>query len=214
MIELCIFDLDGTLIDSAPDLEVSANTALEHFGLPKRSLSQIKEGMGKGINHLLKTSIPKEKYTQQLFDDIKKMYVGHYVEHCTDNTIVYDGVLDMLHELQRKGIKMAILTNKPHSFLDKIITELFCGIKFDVVIGQGEYPSKPNPAAVFFILNELGVSSDKSIFIGDSSVDIRTGINSKMRTVGVSWGYRDVDVLKKAGADYIINTAGELLDLF
>jgi len=212
-IKLCIFDLDGTLIDSAPDLMASMNYTLAHFGLPPRTLEQIKASMGKGVGILLKTSIPPEDYTEQLFNDVKAMYIGHYTLHCTDNTIVYDGVYDMLRSLQKQNVMLAIVTNKPGIFLEKILIDLFGDIKFNRAIGQGEYPHKPDPAAVFDIMNELGVTQEQCAYIGDSDVDIQTGINAGVLTIGVSWGYRSVQHLKDAGAEYIAHTAAQLLDI-
>jgi phosphoglycolate phosphatase len=212
-IKLCIFDLDGTLIDSAPDLLVSANYTLAQFGLPPRTLEQIQASMGKGVGNLLKTSIPPEDLTDQLFEDVKAMYMDHYASHCTDNTIVYDGVYDMLRELQGQDISMAIVTNKPGIYLEKILADLFGDIKFCRAIGQGEYPHKPDPTAVFDIMKDLGVTRDQCVYAGDSDVDIQTGINAGVLTVGVSWGYRSVEHLKEAGAEHIIDTASQLLDM-
>ena len=215
MIKLCIFDLDGTLIDSAPDLEASANFALKHYGLPQRSLAQIKSNMGKGVNHLLKVSIPKEKHSEQLLSDIKAMYVEHYANHCTDFTIVYEGVLDMLRILQQRGVMLSIFTNKPHSFLSKIIVDMFDGIEFTHVIGQGQgkYPDKPDPSAVFAIMKELNITPEECIYVGDTEVDIQTGANAGIQTIGVSWGYRSAKELEEAGAEPVIDRAAQLIDL-
>jgi len=213
MIKLCIFDLDGTLIDSAPDLLFSVNYTLAKYGLPPRTLAQIKDSLGKGVDNLLKTSIPPEEYTDQMFSDIKALYTKHYGIHCTDNTIVYDGVYDMLYMMRRQGVALAILTNKPSIYLDKILADLFEGIEFRCVIGQGVYPRKPDPASVFAIIDDVGCKRDECIYIGDTGVDIQTGINAGVLTIGVSWGYRSVQHLKEAGAEHIIDTVSELMDM-
>jgi phosphoglycolate phosphatase len=212
-IKLCIFDLDGTLIDSAPDLMVSANYTLGHFGLPPRTLEQIQASMGKGVGNLLKTSIPPEEYTDQLFDEVKTMYMDHYALHCTDNTIVYDGIYDMLLALQKQEIKLAIVTIKTGIYLEKILADLFGDIDFCRAIGQGEYPHKPDPEAVLDIMTETGVTKEQCLYVGDSGVDIQTGLNAGVLTLGVSWGYRSVEQLREAGAKIIIDTAAQLLDV-
>jgi len=213
MIKLCIFDLDGTLIDSAPDMTYCANLTLAHYGLPPRTVDQIQAAMGNGVNKLLERSIPPEVYTEQLFNDIKAMYTSHYKLHCTDNTIVYDGVYDTLRELQRQGVMLAIVTNKPSIYLEKIVADLFSGIEFNSVIGQGEYPNKPDPASIFAVMEKAGVERDQCIYVGDTAVDLQTGDNAGILTVVVSWGYRSVEELKDAGAEHIIYTAAELMDI-
>jgi phosphoglycolate phosphatase len=192
---------------------VSANTTLAHFGLPPRTLEQMQASMGKGVGNLLTTSIPPGDFTEQLFDDIKAMYLEYYASHCTDNTIIYNGVYDMLLTLQRQGVLLAIVTNKPDIFLEKILAGLFSGITFQRAIGQGEYPHKPDPTAVLEIMKELDISRDQCVYIGDSGVDIQTGINAGIMSVGVSWGYRTVQHLREAGAVYIADTAAQLLEM-
>ena len=213
MIKLCIFDLDGTLIDSAPDLMASANYALKYYGQPTRTLVQIQASMGNGLKRLLTSSILPEEYTDQLFNGVKDMYVKHYRLHCTDNTIVYDGVHDTLYAMQQQGIMLAVVTNKPSMFLDKILADLFRDIEFQYMIGQGEYPVKPDPSSIFAILDKSGFGRDQCVYVGDTEVDMQTGINAGIRTVAVSWGYRSVQNLKEAGADYIIDNIMELMDI-
>jgi len=213
MIKLCIFDLDGTLIDSAPDIQFSINTTFESFGLPPLDLSQTKAIIGKGVDNLIATKIPKEEATEQKLKDVKAMYIEHYSHHCTDKTIVYDGVHDVLRELQSRGIKMAIVSNKPHIYISKILADLLGDIEFSHAIGQGEYPHKPDPAAVLAIMKDLDVQCEECLYIGDSDTDMQTGVNAGVKTIGVSWGYRSVQLMEEAGADVIIDKAEELLGL-
>ncbi len=211
MIKLCMFDLDGTLIDSVPDLANSINFALAQNNLPLRKREDIKANMGAGLSNLVKTSIIEELYTDELFETVRKSVISHYSDHCTDKTVLYDGIAEMLNRLLACGIKIVVITNKPHIFLDKIIGDLFKNISFTRVIGAGEYPSKPDPVALYAVMEDLGVKKEECMYIGDTAIDIHTAINAGVAAAGVSWGYQNEETLKKAGAYYIVKKPEEIL---
>ena len=213
MIKLCVFDLDGTLIDSVPDLTNSINFALKQNKLPVRKREEIACNMGKGLTNLVKTAIPTEVFSEELLESLKAVVVDHYSSHCTDETTLYEGIFETLQQLALGGIKNAIITNKPHMFLDRIMKDLFSGLSFSRIIGAGEFPNKPDPASLYTLMNDTGVRNDECLYVGDTDIDIQTAINAGVISVGVSWGYQSAERLKNAGADYVINKPQELLEI-
>ncbi len=213
MIKLCMFDLDGTLIDSVPDLANSINLVLAGNNLPIRKREDYACNMGKGLSNLIKTAIPEELCTEELFEKLKASVVTYYSEHCTEETVLYEGIAKAIKNLETSGIKLAVITNKPHTFLDKIIKDLLPFVDFTHVIGAGEYPNKPDPSALYEVMKETGAENKECIYVGDTDIDIRTAINAKVVPVGVSWGYQTGEALKKAGAKYIIEKPEELLKI-
>jgi len=213
MIRLCMFDLDGTLIDSVPDLAVSINRALSQYNLPQKTREEYEPNMGKGLANLIKTAIPKAHYSEELFESLRTSVIAHYSEHCTEETVLYEGIYELLRKLAASGIKLAVITNKPHVFLDKILVDLFSETDFVRVIGAGEYPSKPDPAALYAVMEETGVKKEECMYIGDTAIDINTAINAGIMPVGVFWGYQSGEALKNAGAQVVIQKPEELLDV-
>jgi len=213
MIKLCMFDLDGTLIDSVPDLAASINFALDQNGLPPRQREDIARNMGKGLLNLIRTAIPEGYYSAELLEKLKVIVVAHYSRNCTKETVLYVGIEGMLKALAASGVKLAVITNKPHEFLDKIMEELLWFADFIKVIGAGEYPNKPDPAALYAVMERTGFTNDECMYIGDTAIDIETALNAGVRPVGVSWGYQSAEALKSAGAGFIIEKPEELYKL-
>jgi len=213
MIKLCIFDLDGTIIDSAPDIMDSINFALEKYGLQTLSLQKMKDTVGYGLAHLLKAVIPEDRY-EELEEKIRADFISYYAGHCAVKTAIYAGMKETLLALDAAGIKLAVNTNKPHIFLDNIVSSrLFSGINLARVIGAGEFPAKPDPAGVNAILTQFEVKKSECVYIGDSDVDMQTALNAGVAAIGVSWGYRGRDVLIQAGAAHLIDEACRLIPL-
>ncbi len=213
MIKLCIFDLDGTLVDSLDDLAFSINRAMKTHGLPARSRTEVQYALGIGVDYLVKTGIPEALYSEELHKRIKAEHVAYYSGHCTDRTRPYAGIPEMLQTLHETGLKLAVSTNKPHIFLDKIMHDLFEGVPFVKITAAGEYPHKPDPTGVVAILEENHVQREESLYIGDTDIDIKTAINAGVGSVGVTWGFRTREELAEAGAKNIIARPGELVDL-
>lgn len=212
MIKLCIFDLDGTLLFTVPDIAQSINFALSQHGLPPMSLPEVQSGIGEGLSGLLKKAMKPDDY-DAMAEDVKKAYIAHHTVHCTDQSFVYAGVMETLQALSRQGIKLAVNTNKPQIFLHKIMEHYFRDIRFESVIGAGEYKHKPAPDAVFAILEKVGAAPGECLYIGDTSTDIETAKNAGICGIGVSWGYRDENELIRAGADRIIHCPEELMGI-
>lgn len=214
MKKLCIFDLDGTLMDTIPAISYFGNTALEKFGLPAIEPNRYKVLVGNGRDLLIHRMLNESgNDTEENFKNVGKAYDALYEADPLYKTAPYDGVLNLLDTLKEKGFTLAVLSNKPDNVTQDVV-RLFFGDRFDVIAGQkpGVNP-KPDPAGVFIILDQLKMTAEESYFIGDTYVDITTGKNAGIESIGVLWGFRDRDELEGAGADHIVAKAEEILDI-
>ena len=152
-------------------------------------------------------------YTEENFNRVFKIYDDAYNSNTTYKTEVYAGIKELLENLKRDDIKIAVMSNKPDFATKSVVYEFFGKDYFDIVLGQREnIPIKPDPYSVNEIINELGVSKDEVIYIGDTSVDMKTGKNAGLFSVGVLWGFRDEKELIESGADLIISKPNELYE--
>lgn len=211
--KLCIFDLDGTLIDSLYDLADAMNHALEKNGMPTHSRKNYRMMVGSGISVLAdRAMVVPEGTESSIKETVLRDFNAYYAEHCLDLTRPYERIPGLLTELDRRHIRYAVLSNKPDSFAEKIVEALFPEHKFAAVWGKkDEFPRKPDPASVFALMSSLGVEPFDCLYIGDSSIDIQTAKNAGLRNVGVSWGFRKVTELRMAGANYIATTPADIL---
>lgn len=210
--ETAVFDLDGTLLDTLDDLMNSVNFALAEFDFPKRSREEIRQFVGNGVGMLIKRAVPAGTSTE-IEEECLSVFRHHYSEHKEDNTAPYDGISPALLKLKEAGIKTAVVSNK----FDAAVKELckpFFGDLIPVAIGEREnVRRKPCPDSVFEALKELGAEKETAIYIGDSDTDVETAKNAGIPCIGVTWGFRDRDILEKAGADYIIDEPSQLLGI-
>lgn len=207
----CIFDLDGTLVNSIEDLALSTNIVLKNHHLPIHDISEYNYFVGNGVKKLIERALGSEHFN--LLDECLEEFQDVYQYHCLDHTTPYPGVKDLVDELYQKGFQLAVVTNKPHHLAIKIVDALFPD-RFVAVYGQQDlYPTKPNPESVFYALMNMGMSKNDCYFIGDSDVDIDTGYNAEMETIGVSWGFRGRQELEKAGADHVVDEAKQIKEI-
>jgi phosphoglycolate phosphatase len=207
-----VFDLDGTLLNTLEDLTDSVNFALALYGFPCRKLAEVRSFLGNGAARLMELSIPdgmnNPQYVKCLAD-----FRNHYQENMQNKTDAYEGIMELLRQLSKENYRIAIVSNK----FDKAVKELnrvYFGEYIKVAIGESKNVSiKPAPDIVFKALEELGSTVDKAVYVGDSEVDVKTAKNSGMMCVGVTWGFRDREVLEQNGADYIIDSPQELLKI-
>lgn len=205
-----IFDLDGTLLNTLTDIANSLNFALEKNNYPTHSYDKVKTFIGNGAGLLVKRAMP-ENHTEEEFNKTFNDYMKHYSIHSNDNTKPYDGVLDTLKKLKELGYKTAILSNKPDGQTKALAQNVFPNL-IDYARGQIDgVPHKPAPDGVYNVLNTLSSLPEQTIFVGDSDVDILTGKNANLYSIGVSWGFRSVEELTKTGADMIIDEMSELI---
>ncbi|WP_458700176.1 HAD family hydrolase [Sulfurospirillum sp. 1307] len=212
MYKAVIFDLDGTLLDTIEDLKISCNYVIEQFGIKPFSTSEYKLLVGKGAVQLFKDLLPNASE-----DDRKlalEMFEKHYAKQYSKNTKPYNDINKLLTFLQTKGIKIAVLSNKPHAFTKKCVLKYFNNWKFDAVYGVREgIPRKPSPEAVFEIMQELHVKPEETLFVGDTKVDMQTAKNANIDSVGVLWGFRSQKELEENGAKYIASNPKELIKI-
>jgi phosphoglycolate phosphatase len=213
VIELCVFDLDGTLVNSLEDLANSTNYALIKNGFKAWEVENYRYFVGDGVLMLIKRALAEkgtEEAEKTVYNDFNEYYDKHYV----DCTRPYEGITELLKELREKRVKCAVLSNKPDSFVKIIMEELFPDFEFSWIQGKlEEFPKKPDPAALNFILDKLNAKKESTLYIGDSNVDVFTGKNAGLKTCGVLWGFRGREELEAAGADHVVSEPKEILKL-
>ena len=212
MYKACIFDLDGTLTDTLESMTRSVNLTLERMGLPVITLEQCREFVGSGARRLMENTLRAcgdERLAR--IEEAMDIYSVVFAENCTYHAKPYDGIKEMLGKLKQEGLYLAVLSNKPDGQTRDVVQTFFGTELFDFVQGQKEgIPRKPDPAAVLLIMDKAGVSREECVYIGDSDVDMHTGKNAGVKTVGVSWGFRSKEILRETGADVIIDHPEEL----
>lgn len=214
MTKLCIFDLDGTLTNTIPAISHFGNSALLKFGFSEIKQDKYKLLVGNGRDLLIHRMLKEfDADTSENFEKVGNAYDSAYEADPLYKTAPYDGILELLDRLKSEGIALAVLSNKPDNVAQDVV-RLFFGDRFDVIAGQKpNIKVKPDPEGVFMILKELGVSPEECFFIGDTYVDISTGKNAGIESIGVLWGFRGEAELTEAGADYIVSRPAEILDI-
>ncbi len=214
MIKACIFDMDGTVVNTINSIAYFANTALNSAGLASIDTAEYNYLVGNGAKTLIERALNKVDADNSLFEKVYTKYTTDYNNDFLYLTEPYEGILDMLKAIKDKGIKTTILSNKPHITAVKVSNALFGDELIDICYGARDgIALKPDPAGVYDILNELGISKDECIYIGDTSTDMKTGKSAGLYTVGVLWGFRKRDELEDNGADTIIAHPSELLHI-
>lgn len=208
---LYFFDLDGTLVNSLQDLAEATEFALNKLNIKGHEIDVYKYFIGNGVKKLILRALGKQK--EQYYDKARELFDDYYLDHCLDHTVPYEGIAELLDKLHQDGHIVGVITNKPDPLAKKICKKLF-GKNIDFVIGQQEKaPLKPNPSSVTKMMNHYHATKKQCLFIGDSDVDIITGKNAGIKTVGVTWGNRDKEELIQAGASYVVNDSNELKTL-
>ncbi len=208
-----IFDLDGTLLDSLTDLYLSCNYALKAFGMPERTLDEVRCFVGNGVRKLMERAVPGGAGHPQ-FDDTYALFRQHYMQHNLDHTCPYPGILDMLRQLKANGCGMAIVSNKFYAATQELARHFFYGL-IEVAIGEREdIRKKPAPDTVIEAMRQLGVGREECVYVGDSDVDIDTAKNSGMPCISVLWGFRDKAFLLSHGATDLVASPAEITNVF
>jgi len=217
-IKLVIFDLDGTLIDSRLDLVHSVNAALRHIGRPELPDDVIASYVGDGAPILIQRALGGEAVPDDLVRQGLQFFLSYYREHKLDHTTVYDGVKEALAALQRASNgtprKMAVLSNKPVIPSRAIVEALGLGSFFVQIYGGNSFATKkPDPEGARKLLEEMRVRPEETVIVGDSHVDIETGRNAGLWTLGVTYGFAP-HTLEPAEPDVLLDTPHEMADLF
>lgn len=207
-----IFDLDGTLVDTLPDIASAMNAALESRGYPTLPASAYRSRVGWGSRELSRLCLPEDRRTEEAIRLLEREFRRRYEAAPAVRSVPFPGISETLAELQRRGISLSILTNKPGKAVEPLLAALLPDIRFFRALGAEEgRPHKPDPAAALGIARDLGVPPDRVLFVGDSGVDMRTARNAGMMPIGVAWGYRDVPELEAEGAELILRAPQDLL---
>lgn len=209
--KLIVFDLDGTLLNTLKDLQISLNKILKKHNMPLKDEESYKKMVGNGIAKLVSRASNLEE-SSELFSIIKDEFNEYYKEHCNDYTKPYNGIEQMLKEVKKRGIKIAVLSNKDDNFVKELIKIHFSDITFDYIMGKRkEYKPKPDPGSLNHIIKTLKIEKQSVLYVGDSNVDVKTAKNCSVECIGVKWGFREEKELKDEGVDYVINEPNEIL---
>lgn len=212
MKRLAIFDLDGTLLDTVADLANATNQALAQCGYPTHPTEAYYRFVGNGINKLFARALPEEWRTEENVLRIRAHFIPYYNDHNADDSRPYPGIVELLHELQARGIQIAVASNKYQQATVKLVGHFFPDIHFAAVYGQREGVAiKPDPTIVNDILRVTGITRTDTIYIGDSGVDMLTAHHAEVESIGVTWGFRDEEELRTHGAHHIVHQAKDIL---
>lgn len=207
-----LFDLDGTLLNTLDDLAASVNYALLAHGYPQRTLPQVRAFVGDGVRSLMAQAVPEECDEAAMLSCLDT-FRAHYGQNMANLTAPYPGIRNSLAVFARRGVRMAVISNKYDAAVKALSAQWF-GQWIDVAIGERPgVPRKPAPDALFAALGELGVSAEGVAYVGDSPSDVVTARRAGLPCVGVTWGFRDEQVLVQAGADIIVRSPAQLINL-
>lgn len=212
MTKLAIFDLDGTLLNTVEDLGNATNYALEQCGFPTHPIEAYYQMVGRGIYNLFRAAVPAGQSTEEVVQRMASIFIPYYDAHKCDFTRPYDGIPAMMMTITAAGVRLAVASNKYQDGAEKLVHHFFGEYDFVRILGQREgQPIKPDPAIVDQILAEVpSVTKSETVYVGDSNVDMQTGLNAGVRTVGVSWGFRTREELAAYSPSAIVDTPEEL----
>lgn len=210
-----IFDLDGTLLDTLADLADSANAVLAARNFPSIPTEDYKQLIGDGMAKLVERAMPDAAHpSEEELAVALEEFQNEYSQRWNAKTTVYPGIGDLLDGLVEHGIPLGVLSNKRHEFTLKCVEEFLGTWSWGSVLGQRDgIEKKPDPAGAFDAANELNIAPENCLYIGDSGVDMHTAVRAGMVPVGVLWGFRDAAELRGMGADHLIETPLDLLDI-
>ena len=216
MIKCAVFDLDGTLLNTLTTIAYYCNKSLEALGLEPIETEKYKYFVGEGAAKLIHRILEYRAFSAsaEREAEILNEYVSSYNKNPEYLTAVYNGIEPLLDRLSEEGISIAVLSNKPESSVKPLVEKFFGNERFSIVSGQKEgVPRKPDPTALFEILEKLGATPEECLYIGDTSTDMKTGKAAGPFTVGVLWGFRDREELIENGADFIAENPMQIAEL-
>ena len=212
MIKAVIFDLDGTLAYTLPDLTEGMNRARARYGLPPVTRKHLLSFINGTTDQFIRNSFP-EGQSDEYYSKAKEIYLNEYSQCYLHNTTAYDGMAELLADLRADGLPLAVFTNKDNDHANDIVKKLYGGEIFEEILGTGRFPGKPSPEGALYLAEKYGVSPSECAFVGDSDVDMKKAKNAGMVAVGVTWGYREKEILKEAGADFIADKPSVVYDI-
>lgn len=215
MIKSCIFDLDGTLANTVESIAYSANRALKAMGLNEFEPERFRYFAGDGSAELIRRCLRENGDREGIrFDEMSRIYGALFEKDCMYHVTPYPGILDLLEKLKEQGIKLSVLSNKPHIQAINVTESLFGKGYFDYIQGQvSQLPRKPAPDGALRIAEVFHVTPGECLYIGDTNTDMQTGNGAGMDTVGVLWGFRTREELEENHASYIIENPMEVMEI-
>lgn len=210
-----IFDLDGTVLNTLEDLARSANRVCTAHGWPAFPIDAYRYKVGNGMQKLVERFMPAEFAGDgALFERVLSEFRTCYDLHKEDHTAPYPGTIEMLDALRSAGLTLAVLTNKDHAAALPLIERYFGAGRFAVVQGHtAQFDPKPAAPITLHVLEQLDAAPERTLYVGDSNVDVETGRNAGLAVAGVTWGFRGRTELEAAGADFIVDTQQQLIDI-
>lgn len=210
-----LFDLDGTLLDTARDIMQACNYTLEKFGFSKLDESILRTKITAGMREMMKLSVPKDKWDSAGVETVMRdCFANYYTEHINDRTVPFDGINELMAKLENKGIKTAVITNKYEAMAKKLLSKYDFSKNLTLVLGCDSLShSKPHPEPILKTLEKMGLSSDQAVYIGDHKNDITASNAANTDSIAALWGYgtNECDDVSNWGATYI---AKDVKDIF
>ena len=206
-----LFDLDGTLFDTLDDLRNSVNHALKSAGFAERSREEIRTFVGNGVRNLMLKAVP-EGTSEERFEAVFAEFRAYYALHCRDCSCPYPQIPALLEALKERGCRMAVISNKSDAEVKRLVEEYARGFFLAAVGDRPGIPRKPAPDAVLRTMEELGGTPERTLYVGDSEVDILTARHAGLDCMAVTWGFRTREELIRAGATALIDSPLELLE--
>lgn len=210
--KLVVFDLDGTLLDTADDLAHGCEEIMKRHSYPSHSREEYRSFVGNGVKKLVERALPPQCRDENTIERLRDEFVEYYHSHIALHTRPYEGINHLLDTLTAQGVKTAVLSNKYHAGTVKLINIFFPDIPFTHVLGQRDgFPLKPSPAVLNSIMKDNGVTKQETLYVGDTATDMETGISAGVETVGVTWGFRPRKVLEECLPSHIADRASDIL---
>lgn len=215
MIKACVFDIDGTLLNTLKSLSLAQSANMALYGYGEIDEEHTKMFVGDGYKKFIERSL---QYVGDMdlehYEEACKTYPAIFNKHCLDQVRPYEGMVEALKELKKMGIRLGVVSNKPQYGADKNIETFFERGLFQKVYGERpEVPRKPDPTMILEMLKELEVKPEECMYFGDTNTDMLTGQAAKVITIGVTWGFRDREELESFQPDNIIDHPSQIIDL-
>jgi len=209
-----LFDLDGTLLDTIEDLSDSMNAALAELGSPSRTVAECKRFVGDGVRAFAERSLPQDRRDEKTVSQCIALARRHYASNWANKTQPYEGIPELLDALTQRGLKLAVLSNKPDDTTQLCVGKLLSNWRFEVVQGvcDGVEP-KPDPSGAIGVAATLGVAPEQFLYVGDTNTDMLTANAAGMHAVGVLWGFRTAEELTNHGAAMLLGSPCDLIEL-
>lgn len=210
--QTAIFDMDGTILETLEDMCASVNVTMDHVGYPRRTMDEVCHFVGNGAAKLIERCMPAgvedPRYPAAL-----EFYRAYYDAHAQIKTGPYPGIPELLNQLSREGVRLAVVSNKPDEAV-RALTERYFPSVFPVAIGNRDgWATKPAPDSVYEAMRLLGARRESTVYVGDSDVDVDTARNAGLDSIIVTWGFRDEDFLRAHGAQHLAHNADELYEM-